>query len=72
LRDVLEQSGVIVFAKANHAPIDQASFDELHRAWCRSIIAHLASRHVRATFGRAAKLVAIYLKSMVILSATLR
>ena len=68
LRDALEQSGVVAFAKANDGPIDQRSFDEVHRAWCRSIIAYLGSRDVPATFGRAAKLIAIYLKGMVILT----
>lgn len=35
-----------------------------------TIIAYLASRDVTASFGRAAKLIAIYLKSMVILNGT--
>jgi len=42
-------------------------FDELHRRWCRSIVNALLARNVAsATWGRAAKLLAIYLKSMVI------
>src|SRR5207302_1629337 len=52
LRKALEQSGVMAFAKANDTPIDQAAFDQAHRAWCRSIIAYLASKNVPATFGR--------------------
>jgi hypothetical protein len=71
LRDALEESGAMAFAKANDGPIgpiDQAAFDQLHRAWCRSIIAYLASHGVPAAFGRAAKLIAIYLKSMIILN----
>jgi hypothetical protein len=68
LRDALEQSGVVEFAKANYGPIDQGAFDEVHRAWCQSIVAYLANRGVPATFGRAAKLIAIYLKGMVILN----
>jgi len=69
LRDALEQSGVVEFAKANEA-IEQGAFDEVHRVWCRSIIDYLASRDVSAAYGRATKLIAIYLKSMVILNGT--
>lgn len=70
LRNALEQSGVVEFAKANDGPIEQGAFDEVHRVWCRSIIDSLARRDVAAAYGRAAKLIAIYLKSMVILNGT--
>jgi hypothetical protein len=42
--------------------------DGLRRKWCRSIVCLLKHRGLaRATFGRAAKLIAMYLKSMVVL-----
>ena len=68
LRDALEQSGVVEFAFANIRILDGDGFDTEHRGWCRSIVERLDSRGVSASFGRAAKLVAIYLKSMVILN----
>jgi hypothetical protein len=68
LGEALDQSGVVAFARAKNGPFDQRAFDEAHRAWCRSSVEYLASRDVNASFGRAAKLVAIYLKSMVILN----
>jgi hypothetical protein len=44
-------------------------FDVRHRRWCRSIISALNELEVRnSTYGRAAKLVAIYLKVTVILN----
>jgi hypothetical protein len=57
---------VVAFARANEDLIDHGAFDEIHRVWCRSIIGYLARRGVPATFGRAAKFAAIFLKSMVI------
>jgi hypothetical protein len=69
LKDALESSGI------QHFLLDPASldtqptrFEELHRAWCRAICQALTARNVKkkVAYGRAAKLVAIYLKSMVI------
>src|SRR5256885_1479482 len=68
LRDALEQSGVVAFAQATDGAIDPGAFDEAHRVWAQKIVTPLASRNVPATFGRAAKLIAIYPKSMVILN----
>src|SRR5688572_26604193 len=42
-------------------------FDAIHRQNCGRIVAFLAQNGVKPSFGRAAKLLAIYLKSMVIL-----
>jgi hypothetical protein len=67
LRDALEQSGVAAYVKAGPGSVDQRAFEEVHRTWCRSIIKYLATRGVSATFGRAAKLIAIYIKSMIVL-----
>ncbi len=42
-------------------------FEELHKLWCKAIVASLSARNIAdATYGRAAKLIAIYLKTMVI------
>jgi hypothetical protein len=68
LRDALEHTRITEFLKDTHAlDTDETRFETLHREWCRSIIGFLNERGVQnATFGRAAKLVAIYLKSMVV------
>ncbi len=57
----------------NRADLDPGwtaqKFDRAHTAWRRSIVDHLHRNGVKsATFGRAAKLIAIYLKSTVVLS----
>ena len=71
LRDAVEQSGVVEFANDKNRDVDAANFDKEHRKWCSSIVKYLESRGVSATFGRAAKLIAIYLKSMVILDSSI-
>jgi hypothetical protein len=45
-----------------------SGFEELHRRWCSQICAGLNRRGIaNVTYGRAAKLVAVYLKAMVIM-----
>jgi hypothetical protein len=69
LRDALERSGVREFLRGSEAyQTDEERFRALHEAWCRSIVRSLESSHPKATFGRAAKLIAVYLKSMVVLT----
>lgn len=69
LRDALKRCEVHDYVKKMaSASIDAKRFKQLHRGWCRSIIDHLQSVPVhKVTFGRAAKLVAVYLKSMIVL-----
>ena len=51
-------------AKWPDKPVD---FDVLHRGWCGRIVPDIESyADAEATFGRAAKVVAVYLKSMVV------
>jgi hypothetical protein len=71
LRDALESCGVreFVCSPESRAGIDECRFREFHRQWCRAVIESLTQQGVAdATFGRAAKLVAVYLKVMVVLS----
>ena len=69
LRDALEASDVIPYVRDHiHLVIDDESYSERHRHWCKDIVRHLKRAGVpNPTFGRAAKLVAVYLKSMVII-----
>jgi hypothetical protein len=65
LKKVLESTSIRSFIET---PSGEGSFDGRHRTWCNSICDYLASIGVEgATYGRAAKLVAVYLKSMVVL-----
>lgn len=69
LQGALEHSGVVEFLRRpTSLNTSQKRFDRRHAQWCRSIIEYLSSEGVRdATFGRAAKLIAVYLKVMVII-----
>jgi hypothetical protein len=69
LRDALESCGVREFVSADpRCTMDDDSFRTLHREWCRAIVSHLSRAGVaKATFGRAAKLVGIYLKVMIVI-----
>ncbi|MDP2313445.1 MAG: hypothetical protein Q8P41_11105 [Pseudomonadota bacterium] len=52
---------------ADRWPSNAAEFDRAHRAWCGAIVSSLhASGADDATFGRAAKVVAIYLKTLIV------
>jgi len=63
LRDALEDCGVVQFVKDTVVPITDTQFSQFHRDWCNSIIREVAG----GTYGRAAKLIAVYLKSMIVL-----
>ncbi len=72
LRDALEASCIQRFLPdPEFMDIDCTRFEELHRSWCRSICAFLNNRSIaNATYGRAAKLIAVYLKVMVIIGGS--
>jgi hypothetical protein len=69
LRKALEACGVVEFLKtANLDDIDAKRFDGIHRRWCNSIVDFLEKARIpNVTFGRAAKLIAIYVKSVIVL-----
>lgn len=68
LRDALEASGVQrCLPDAEFLNTSCNRFEELHKIWCAAIVAALNARTVEnVSYGRAAKLLAVYLKSMVI------
>ena len=69
LRRALEACGVVEFISTSSLnDVDAERFDALHRRWCMSVVDSLNKAGIlNATFGRAAKLVGMYLKSMVVL-----
>jgi hypothetical protein len=69
LRAALECSEIVSFVRDyGGIEIDADTFATKHRVWCDSIVDHLVRAGVQnVTFGRAAKLVAVYLKSMVVM-----
>jgi hypothetical protein len=71
LCQALNSSGLRKFlAKCDTKSVDETAFDRHHGKWCRAIVRYLRNAGIKpkhVTFGRAAKLVAVYLKSMIVL-----
>lgn len=72
LKEALEASGVQRFLPdPEFLNTTCNSFEELHKSWCAAIVASLNARAIQnVTYGRAAKLLAVYLKSMVIVGGS--
>jgi hypothetical protein len=68
LKNALEKSGVVEFVKENEEKdISQSDFDKYHESWCESIIQTWERDEIKgASYGRAAKLLAVYIKSMIV------
>lgn len=68
LRDALEATDVRAYLEnPDSLQADAMVYKSNHRRWCNQIVEFLLERGVAdATFGRAAKLVAVYFKAMVI------
>ena len=69
LREALEATNIReVVASPRTLRLSASQFDALHRGWCSSICSSLRQRSIaRVTYGRAAKLVGVYLKATVIM-----
>lgn len=69
LRDALEATDIRETLSASQTlQLSAVEFDALHRRWCSSICSTLNQRQIaNVTYGRAAKLVAVYLKATVIM-----
>lgn len=69
LGGALESSGIKdAVTRIGNTNVDPKEYDGWHTDWCSRVMAHLQDAGVqRVTYGRAAKLVAIYLKVMVII-----
>ncbi|MFH0957458.1 MAG: hypothetical protein V1897_02025 [Pseudomonadota bacterium] len=68
LKDALEKSGVVEFIKNNEGrSLSQDNFDKRHETWCESILQTWEKDKIKgASYGRAAKLLAVYIKSMIV------
>jgi len=72
LRDALDNCGICEFLRQPaFTEITIENFEILHKRWCNLIFEFLRDRRIPAvSYGRAAKLVAIYLKTMVIIGGS--
>lgn len=69
LKDAIERSGIKQFLeKPSCMDTTQKDFENIHRQWCGSIKKYLSSTGLDTSYGRVTKLVAIYIKSMVIVA----
>lgn len=68
LVDSLDQAGIPEFLRNPNADCaSQQAFEDLHKKWCSFIVSFLKDKRVKGTsYGHAAKLVAVYLKAMVV------
>lgn len=69
LRNALQATDIQeVLSAPSTFHLSAAQFDALHRRWCSSICESLTKRRIpEVTYGRAAKLIAVYLKTTVIM-----
>jgi hypothetical protein len=69
LKRALESCGVVEFLhSARSLDVSATEYDAAHKRWCNAILGSLLRHGVsNATFGRAAKLIAVYLKAMVVI-----
>jgi hypothetical protein len=69
IREALEASALpaVIDSPSSSWPTTSHALDAAHRKWCEQVLASLHQAGVsKATFGRAAKIVAIYLKTRVV------
>ena len=68
LKAALEACGIVEFLRQPNAQhTGREEFDHLHREWCVEVVDHLTRQGIsNPTYGRAAKLIAVYLKAMVV------
>lgn len=67
LRKALESCGVVEFVKNyDGSEISTEDFDRYHENWCNKVLETLNKDQKDATYGRVAKLVNVYIKSMIV------
>lgn len=71
MRDALESTDIRTFVETPISlNVEADEFNAQHKKWCHQIIEHLTQNGIAgATYGRAAKLVAVYFKTMVVVGA---
>lgn len=71
IRSAVEMSGVREFVESDHLgwPRTAEQVDRLHREWANLMLMQFEADGIQASYGQAAKLIAIYLKTAVIIPA---
>ena len=66
IKEAINFTTIKSFSESNEI-ISSNQFDELQKKWCRDIIKSLEEKSISCSYGRASKIIAIYLKTSVIL-----
>ena len=68
LREALERSDIVRFVQNPESlETDEIAFLAHHRSWCTAVVERLQNRGIaNVSYGRAAKLIAVYLKAMIV------
>ena len=67
IKTAIEASGLRIFAESDKE-ITIEEFDELHTLWCNTLINSFLP--LKCSYGRAAKIVSIYLKTAVVIASS--
>ena len=69
LRNSIEQCGIKKFLREpSSLETDPQNFEKLHQQWCVSIQNYLRDKGLKTSYGRVAKILAVYIKAMVIVA----
>lgn len=69
INEAINQTSLRAFAVEAKEMISQKEFDELQTNWCNNLIENFSQKSISCSYGRASKIIAIYLKTAVILPA---
>src|SRR5688572_27534548 len=67
ISQVIKSVNLLDFVSSYQTLINQEEFDALHSNWCEKMINEFQLRNVNATYGQAAKIIAIYLKTSIVI-----
>jgi len=64
---VITSVNLLDFVSTYQSLSNQKEFDALHSNWCEQMIKEFKVLNIKATYGRAAKIIAIYLKTSIVI-----
>jgi len=67
---VINSVNLLDFAKFIENKNDESSYDDLHIEVCEQMIKEFGKINIKASYGRVAKIVAIYLKAFIVIGST--
>jgi hypothetical protein len=68
ISSIINKTSLRIFVESNQI-LDQEAFDKQHKEWSQTIIEAFKSVDIDCSYGRAAKIIAIYLKTSIIIAS---